>query len=180
MISIVRLAVFLLSQLKITVTLVRYNSQQQQHVSWVRSRLYGQLLWVLVINKAKDRDQGQEQGQGLYSQDQGQGLTSLICGIFSLYWCQFWIVYNNHETWWPFLYMAEDGALKTSPSRAQIPISQHDTENIFQQQSILKYHFGSVFTQKIDVIRIMLKYVVAQVTRRSRNSEMTRSGGRHG
>jgi len=32
-------------------------SQQQQHASWARSRLYGQ-LWVLVINKAKDRDQG--------------------------------------------------------------------------------------------------------------------------
>jgi len=50
----VLLAVFLLFQLKIIVTLTRYNSQQQQHVSWARSWLYGQ-LWVLVINKAKDR-----------------------------------------------------------------------------------------------------------------------------
>jgi len=80
----VRLAVLLLFKSKFTVTLTRYNSQQQQPVSWARSRLYGQ-LWVLVFNKAKDRDQGQSQEQGLCSQGQGQGLTSLhVCSYISL------------------------------------------------------------------------------------------------
>jgi len=73
MISMVRLAVFLLFQLKITVTLTikvgLYNPQQKQHVlDYVAN--YESLLSTL----------GQGQGQGLCSQ--GQGLSKCPLGQF--------------------------------------------------------------------------------------------------
>jgi len=73
MISMVRLAVFLLFQLKITVTLTRYPQQQctcREHVL--------DYIWPIM---SPCYQQGQGQGQGLCSQGQGQGLTSLDCSF---------------------------------------------------------------------------------------------------